>query len=56
MWRSSVTNNDPTGTQQIGESNVLSLEKGAVPYEEIRLTSSGAPVTLHTYIWGIRIK
>lgn len=51
MWRSAVTNN-LTGTQQIGESGVLSLENGAIPYEEIRITSGGAPVTLHTYIWG----
>ena len=55
MWRYTVTNN-LTGVQQIGENGVLSLENGAIPYEEIRLTSGSAPMTLHTYIWGIRIK
>lgn len=55
MWRSTVTDN-LTGTQHIGESGVLSLENGAIPYEEIRLSSNGAPAVLHTYIWGIRIK
>ena len=57
IWGYDFTNGTEAGDKTIGDySTGLTLVSAAVPYESIKLSTSTAPVLLHCFVYGIRIK
>lgn len=57
IWEYDFTNGTSAGNKTIGDYSAgLTLETAAVPYESIELDTGSAPVLLHCFIYGIRIK